>query len=59
MLSTAPLPGPFGVEISGLDLRRPLADETIREAEVIEAAAGANDSRVDYRLSVKGRPPLA
>ena len=31
MLSIAPLPGPFGVAIDGLDLRQPLADETMRE----------------------------
>ncbi len=56
MPSTAPLPAPFGVEISGLDLRRPLADETIRE---VLAATGPDDSRLLYRISVKGRPPLS
>ncbi|MCH8111113.1 MAG: hypothetical protein IH905_04040 [Proteobacteria bacterium] len=56
MLSTAPLPGPFGADISGLDRRRPLADETMRE---VLAATGPDDSRLLYRVSVKGRPPLA
>ena len=56
MLSTAPLPCPFGVEINGLDPRRPLADETMGE---VLAATGSDDSRLLYRISVKGRPTLA
>ncbi len=31
MLSVQPLPGPFGAEISGIDLSQPLEDETMRE----------------------------
>ena len=31
MLSVQPLPGPFGVEISGIDLSQPLDHETMRE----------------------------
>lgn len=56
MLSIEPLPGPFGVAIDGLGLARPLADETMRE---VLAATEPDDRRLLYRVSVKGRPPLA
>ena len=56
MLSIEPLPGPFGVAIDSLDLAQPLADKTLRE---VLAATAPDDRRLLYRVSVKGRPPLA